>query len=144
MSDLTVSYRVSFRKREGSALVAVPRLDVRPATTTPPPMSDAAARDTAQPTVTDAHPTARLLAVAHRVERMVHAGELRDYREAAARFGISHARMSQVTGMLLLAPAIQADILLGRMPATEGGLRRLVAAADWSEQEHAAGHSPLR
>jgi len=100
----------------------------------PKASANATPRDTAQPTVTDAHPTARLLALAHRVERMVQSGELRDYREAAARFGISHARMSQVIGMLLLSPAIQADILLGRVAATEGGLRTALRAADWTSQ----------
>jgi len=137
MSDLTVRYRVSFRKREGSALVAVSRPDVQPGARTDATAlastPDATVRDTAAP----AHPTARLLALAHRVERMVEAGELRDYREAAARFGISHARMSQVSGMLLLAPAIQADILLGRMEATEGGLRKACAITNWTDQ-HAA------
>jgi hypothetical protein len=94
--------------------------------------------------MTEAHPTARLLALAHRIERLVQCGELRDYREAATRFGISHARMSQVTGMLLLAPAIQADLLLGRVVATEGGLRRVSARTDWSEQLGVLPGSPVR
>jgi hypothetical protein len=106
---------------------------------TPAPAPAASVRDTVPLVATKAHRTARLLALAHRVERMVQAGELRDYRDAATRFDISHARMSQVTGMLLLAPAIQADILLGRTTATEGGLRRTANAANWSDQHRTVG-----
>jgi site-specific DNA recombinase len=136
--ETTVAHDVAFRRREGSALVAVARHKALHAADVAAAPPAAAPDDAASSAATDAYPTARLLALAHRIERLVDAGELRDYREAAVRFGISHARMSQITGMLLLAPSIQAAILLGRVDATEGGLRRLVAMPDWSAQSAAA------
>jgi len=125
--EATVTHNVTFRRREGSALVERKR-------PVPPTCAAADAPATEASPPAEAHPTARLLALAHRIERLVATGEFRDYREAAARFGISHARMSQVTGMLLLAPAIQADILLGRVATTEGGLRKACGLTNWIEQ----------
>ena len=81
-----------------------------------------------------AHPTARLLAMAHHVERLVAGGNLKDYREAAATLGISHAHMTHVTSLLQLAPDIQEDILTGRLDLTEGRLRPICRLPVWDEQ----------
>lgn len=115
MSDVTVSYKVGFRKRNGSAAVA--------RTVTAPAAASAASPSS----------PARVLALAHFVERQVRSGALKDYREAAARLGISHARMSQITALLMLAPAAQADVILGRDARSEHGLRRLAAMAAWND-----------
>ena len=113
MSDVTVSFPVAFRKREGSALVARPRTEA-PA----PP---------AEPS-----PTARLLALAYWIERQVQAGAFKDYREAAKRLGISHARVSQITGLLMVPAAMQADVLLGRVQPMERSMRAMATRTPWT------------
>ena len=83
---------------------------------------------------------ARLLALAHRIDEMVRAGELDDLADAARRLGLSRARVSQITNLLLLAPEIQTEILdlpnitHGRDPFSERQLRNVVAEADWNRQ----------
>ena len=83
---------------------------------------------------------ARLLALAHRIDRMVRDGELRDLADAARRLDMSRARVSQVCSLLLLAPKLQQEILdlptvtSGREPVTERQLRPLAAEPDWSKQ----------
>ncbi len=82
----------------------------------------------------------RLLALAHRINRMIRAGELRDLAHAARRIGVTRARMTQIMNLLLLAPPIQEAILdlplvtNGRDPVSERALRRIVAEADWERQ----------
>ena len=82
----------------------------------------------------------RLLALAHRIDRMIAAGEIADWAEAARRCGLTRARMTQVANLLLLAPSIQEEILafepvtIGRDPVTERQLRPIVAAPDWNKQ----------
>ncbi len=82
---------------------------------------------------------ARLLALAHRIDGMIRAGELVDLADAARACGVTRARMTQVANLLLLAPAIQEQILAmetmaGRDPVTERGLRPMVAEPDWAAQ----------
>jgi len=82
----------------------------------------------------------RLLALAHRIDRMVRAGELGDLADAARRLGLSRARVSQITNLLLLSPEIQVEILdlpnitQGRDPISERQLRHVVAEANWNRQ----------
>lgn len=116
MSDVTVSFPAAFRKRDGSALVARSG-----------PVAAAPA---------EASPTARLLALAYWLDRQVQTGALKDYRKAAVRLGVSHARVSQITGLLLVRPADQADVLLGRRCYAERTLQQLAAAPLW----HAANN----
>ena len=74
------------------------------------------------------------LALAHHVERLVEAGELAGYAEAARALGLTRARLTQVMNLLLLAPEIQEAILLGDMRATERSLRRVVREPVWAQQ----------
>ena len=79
------------------------------------------------------------LALAHRIEAKIAAGDIKDYADAARRLGWTRARVSQVMNLLLLAPAIQEAILdlpttTGRDPVTERQLRPIVAEADWDAQ----------
>ena len=82
----------------------------------------------------------RLLALAHRIDQMIAAGEIADWADAARRCGLTRARLSQIGNLLLLAPSIQDEILafapvtIGRDPVTERQLRPIVAEPDWSEQ----------
>ncbi len=78
---------------------------------------------------------ARMLALAHHVERLIEAGELESYSAAAKALGLTRARLTQVMNLLLLAPAIQGRILLGRLDASERALRAVGAEADWDRQE---------
>ena len=82
----------------------------------------------------------RLLALAHRIDQMIAAGELRDLAHAARVCGVTRARMTQIMNLLLLAPEIQEAIL--ELPAvarrrdtiTERNLREIVAEAVWERQ----------
>ena len=83
---------------------------------------------------------ARMLALAHRLDRMIAAGEIRDWADAARLCGVTRARMSQVASAVLLAPAIQLEILdlspvtTGRDLITERHLRSIAAEPDWERQ----------
>ncbi len=78
---------------------------------------------------------ARMLALAHHVERLIETGELESYSAAAHALGLTRARLTQVMNLLLLAPAIQVRILLGCLDATERALRAVGVEADWDRQE---------
>jgi len=63
---------------------------------------------------------------------------LRDYSHAAELLGITRARVSQISGLTLLAPAIQEAILAlpqtARDPVNERQLREIVAEPLWGKQ----------
>ena len=82
----------------------------------------------------------RLLALAHRIDEMIRAGELRDLAHAAEVLRLTRARMTQIVSLTLLAPAIQQAILAlppvteGRDPVTERQLRPVAAEPVWDRQ----------
>ncbi len=82
----------------------------------------------------------RHLALAHRIDRMVRDGEIADYADAARRLGLTRARVTQITNLLLLSPEIQTEILdlppvaKGRDPVSE---RRLLRVDGELEEETA-------
>ena len=82
----------------------------------------------------------RLLALAYRMERLVRDGQVTSYADLARIGGVSRARVTQVLGLLLLAPDIQERILdlprtvAGRDPVSERQLRSIVAEVDWDMQ----------
>ena len=78
---------------------------------------------------------ARMLALAHHVERLVEAGELESYAAVARMLGLTRARMTQVMDLLLLAPEIQEGILTGGLRASERALRRAVGESAWEQQK---------
>lgn len=71
---------------------------------------------------------------------MIEAGEIRDWAEAARLCGVTRARMSQISGLLLLCPAVQEALLdlppfvEGRETVTERVLRPVAANTDWKQQ----------
>ena len=82
----------------------------------------------------------RLLALAHRLEALVGAGQVSD-AAALARLGrVSRARISQIMSLLHLAPDIQEEILFlpclasGRDPLPLWQLLPLTALLDWRQQ----------
>ncbi len=83
---------------------------------------------------------ARTLVLAHKIDGMIRAGELRDLADAARGIGVTRGRMSQIMNLQLLAPKIQEAILdlppvaNGRDPFSERALRPIVAEPDWNRQ----------
>jgi hypothetical protein len=82
----------------------------------------------------------RMLALAHRLERLLRTGVVKDYTEAARLGHVTRARISQITSLLYLAPDIQETILF--LPRIQRGrdlvilhdVLPIASAADWSKQ----------
>lgn len=80
------------------------------------------------------------VALAHEIDRRLRDGELSDLATVARRASLTRARVTQILGLLLLAPDIQEAILSlppftrGRDPMPERALRPLVAEPNWSAQ----------
>ena len=82
--------------------------------------------------LTCAERLARQLALAHWIERAVEEGRAGSYGEVARALGLTESRITQVTALLGLPPAVQEAVLLG-----EGaiGIREAIRAArvaSWS------------
>ena len=83
---------------------------------------------------------AGLLALARHVEELVRSGTVGSYAEAARLGRISRARLSQILGLLNLAPDLQEQLLFLQPPARGRPtpvLRQVLtvaAALDWDEQ----------
>ena len=83
---------------------------------------------------------ARLLALAHRLDRLLRQGVVRDYAELARLGHVSRARISQVMNLLYLAPDVQEAVLF--LPRTERGrdpiplwrLQPIASTVDWKKQ----------
>jgi hypothetical protein len=81
-----------------------------------------------------------LLALAHKLERLVQSGAIQDYAELARTGQVSRARISQILKLLTLAPSIQDFILelppriAGKQGLTERDLRSLVREPRWDRQ----------
>ena len=84
-----------------------------------------------------------MLALAHHVERLIEAGDLSGYAEAAQCLGLTRARLTQVMNPLLLAPEIQARLLLSHLRDTERLFRNLVKEPSW-EMQAGSIQSPRR
>lgn len=78
---------------------------------------------------------ARMLALAHHIERLVEAGELAGYAEAARALGVTRARMTQVMNLLWLAPKLQERVLADESSGTERALRKVVGRTEWRRQQ---------
>ncbi len=93
-----------------------------------------------QPATARVPRVARTLALAHRIDAKIRAGELRDLADAARAIGVTRARMTQIASLLLLASEIQEAILdlppvtNGRDPVSERALRQIVAEPNWTRQ----------
>ena len=68
---------------------------------------------------------------------MIRSGEIRDWAGAARIVGVTRARMTQIAGLLLLAPEIQEAIL--SLPRDSGiaerHLRPIAALVEWPRQQ---------
>jgi len=79
-----------------------------------------------------------MLALAHRMQAMIDAGEVEDCASLARRLRFSRARITQLLDLLLLAPDIQEELLFtevppGRDPITEHDLRQVVLTPVWAD-----------
>jgi hypothetical protein len=79
-------------------------------------------------------PIARRLALAHRIEAMVQRGAFDGYADAARRMGLTRARVTQIADLVLLAPDIQAAVLLGLVEPRDRHLRAVGRQALWTDQ----------
>jgi hypothetical protein len=82
----------------------------------------------------DVPAAARNLALAHHLQRLIDRGLVADFTAAARMLGVSQPRLTHLMGLLLLAPEIQAAILLGELTFGDKELRALARIAEWSEQ----------
>lgn len=121
---------------DGSVTVTY-RIERAPSRRGPTLAKDAACAQTA-PTPPKVRPdrTARLLALAHHVERLIEDGLLKDYSDAARRFGLSRARVTQIANLTALSPVLQEAILTERIAIAERNLRSVLQHAMWEVQEH--------
>jgi hypothetical protein len=113
----------------------------RPRRDPPEDSPEAPATKPSEPPVPSRLPrVTKLMALAIRLELQVQEGTIRDYAEIA-RFGhVSRARITQILGLLQLAPDLQEALLFlprvetGKDPITERELRPIAAMADWTQQ----------
>lgn len=82
---------------------------------------------------------ARMLALAHHLQRAMDGGAVANQAALARAFGLTRARLTQVLDLLLLAPDVQEQVLAmesvdGRQPLAERRLRQLSQAKSWHEQ----------
>lgn len=89
----------------------------------------------------------RLMALAIRFERLIREGVVQDYSDLARLGGVSRARITQIMGLLNLAPDIQEKILFlprvmtGRDAVTERRLRTVIVEPAWDIQRQVWAHA---
>jgi hypothetical protein len=82
----------------------------------------------------------RLMALAIKFDGLIKKGVVRDYADLARLGHVTRARMTQIMGLLNLAPDIQEEILFlprtteGRDVVHERQVREVVRMASWEEQ----------
>ena len=83
---------------------------------------------------------ARLLALAHRLDRLLRQGVVKNYAGLARLGHVTRARISQVMNLLYLSPDVQEAVLF--LPRTERGrdpiplwrLQPIASTVDWKKQ----------
>lgn len=83
------------------------------------------------------------LARAHRIQRAIESGEVKDQAEAARLLGLTRARVSQLLDLTRLAPDIQESLLTAEATGlTERALRSVSGIEDWNGQRQALTEFP--
>ena len=77
---------------------------------------------------------ARLLALAHKFQKMLDSGEVESMAELARLGHVSRARITQVMDLLMLAPEIQEGVLLGTVELPLRDFLSLAHHVSWAEQ----------
>jgi hypothetical protein len=85
---------------------------------------------------------AQMLALAHEFQGIIDTGEVADRAELAGQVGLTRARLTQLFDLLLLAPDIQEDVLMGvayhsARPISERQLRWITRYSAWRDQRTA-------
>ena len=78
--------------------------------------------------------TARLLALAHKFQKMLDSGEVESMAELARLGRVSRARISQIMDLMMLAPEIQEEILFGSGTTPLRDLLRITRSPLWPAQ----------
>jgi hypothetical protein len=94
---LTMSFDVAFTRREGRQKIT-PKQDIEPA-------------EIPKPSKPKIPRVVQLLALAHHYDDLLRKGVVKDYADIARLGGVSRARITQIMGLLLLAPEIQEELL---------------------------------
>lgn len=79
----------------------------------------------------------KLLVLAYQIEQAIDEGRAKDYVDVAQRLGVTRARITQVMNLLLLAPEIQATILVEPHRVhrlSEHQLRLITEEPEWKRQ----------
>ncbi|MBU1319813.1 MAG: hypothetical protein KKH67_11540 [candidate division Zixibacteria bacterium] len=82
----------------------------------------------------------KLMALANRFDGLIRRGEVQDYADLARLGQVTRARITQIMGLLNLAPDIQEAILFlprtvrGRDPIRERDVRPIASVPHWSRQ----------
>lgn len=79
-------------------------------------------------------PIARRIALAHHIEALIERGDINGYADVAERLGLTRARITQVCDLALLAPDIQAAVLLGHAEPRDRHLREVGRHPLWTDQ----------
>lgn len=82
---------------------------------------------------------ARMLALAHHLQRAIDEGVVADRAAVARKLGLTRARVTQLLDLLLLAPDLQLAVLEmeavdGVEPSSERPLRQVAHKPTWQEQ----------
>ncbi len=83
----------------------------------------------------------RLMALALRLDELIHSGQVTGYAELARLGHVTRARLSQIMSLLCLAPDLQEEILFlprtfkGRDPIQLRHLLRITVIPDWRKQK---------
>ena len=77
---------------------------------------------------------ARLIALAHYIEGLIHHSTLKSYVEASKTLGVSRARLTQVMNLQYLSPEIQEGLLLGNLRLSERDVRSIASLLLWEDQ----------
>jgi hypothetical protein len=126
MTAVTVEYKVSFGKGAG-----------QPSQAKSPGGNSGARPAPGSKEKSSAPRIARLLALAHYIDRAVDSGLIKDYAAAARLLTMSRGRMSQVMKLLMLSPGIQEEILLCKTAVSERNLRPVCREVSWEAQMEA-------
>ena len=86
------------------------------------------------PKPTGPTPIARRIALAHLIADLVDRGDIDGLADAARRLGVSRARITQICDLALLAPDIQAAVLLGKCEPRDRHLRAVGRHPLWTDQ----------
>lgn len=85
---------------------------------------------------------ARMLALAHHLQRLIDQGSVSDRAALGRKLGLTRARVTQLLDLLLLAPDLQVAVLEleavdGVEPMVERALRTVTHAGSWADQREA-------